>query len=84
VNDFLKAVEAAKYQISYRGMMVGSGAWDQILDNAHLVKPAPHGLMEFCGFKVMVNEELPDHIIVWTDDRGKPLHIQSLRKDEAT
>jgi len=85
-DDFIQAClavkEAEQPGFAY-GMVVNETRWDQVVSHADLVKPAPAGLMEFCGFKVAVNNLLPDYIIVWTDAKGAVVHVSDLRpKDE--
>ncbi len=66
-----------------RGVVINSKAWDEVVRNAQHVKPRADGLMEFCGFKVKVDDIIPDHVIVWTDDSGNVLHIQDLRNEKS-
>lgn len=87
MQDFLKACqqeELLRPSARAYGMIVSAIRWDEVVSNVQFVKPSREGLTEFCGFKVQVNDLVPDYLIVWTDSKGVPLHITDLRKDDET
>lgn len=83
MDELLKGCEAAALlpTVPY-GMVINHARWDDIMSNVPLVKPSREGLMEFHGFKVKVDDRVPDYLIVWTDAKGVVLHITDLRKDD--
>ena len=61
-----------------RGMVIGKALWNEVIANAQHVTPRRDGLMEFCGFKVSVDETTPEKCVVWVDSEGKIIHVSNL------
>lgn len=81
-SELIKACEAAKIAPQRpRGMIISEGTWDKVVEHAQYVDPRYDGLMAFCGFKVAVDDKVPDDTIIWTDDDGNPVHVTKMRKD---
>lgn len=82
-HGILKACKAAsEAEARPRGAIISDAQLDKLILSVPELG-APEGSdLDFAGIRIKSSAFVPDHMIVWVDGNGQPIHVQDLRPED--